>query len=210
MSIIPAHRPVLAAMPALATVDRVILADKNADGARIIGDCSVYVLAIRDPKQGTYNDIIAAVFRSGREPVVCNGNTDPSRFGASSTAPGKDMARLVPGVIPMVRGHHRDWPHCFRMVSEAHAAALGLDLYFQDYRKTGAQKVERMHDAEHGKIDIGHFACNLHPGGDHSTTSAGCLTIPQPQYDELRDAVYAEMDMQRQAWLPIVLVEGPV
>jgi hypothetical protein len=210
MSIIPAHRPTLDAGLALMTCELAFLSDKNADGARIIRDTFVWILAVRFPKIGEYDDTIAAVTRDGELLAVCNGNTQPSRCGHSSTAPGKDMARLVPGVIPMIRGHHGDLPHCFRDPSPQQALVAGLQLYFKDARARGEQIVERMADAEHGKRDVGNFACNLHPGGNHGTSSAGCLTIPQPQYDELRDAVYHYMDREHQVWLPVVLVEGPI
>src|SRR5690242_94732 len=128
MSTIPAHRPVLSQGVALATVQKALLYEPKCDGAAIIRDCGVCLLVIRmldDGKNvyGWYNDVIAAVYRDGQEPVVINGNADPSRVGPSPMAHGKDEARIRPGVWPMVRGHHNDLPKCFRQPSHDQAEA---------------------------------------------------------------------------------------
>lgn len=214
MSTIPKHRPVLSQSLALATVDAAILGDKEANGERILRDCTVYLLAIRmaDPAvvYGQYDDTLAAVFRSGREPVVVNGNVDPSRVGPSPLNPNHDEARIEPGVWPQIRGHHRDLPHCFRQPNHEQATTIGLGLYFHDRRSLGEITVRRMRTKTEGTLDTGYFATNVHPGGVHGTSSAGCITAPPDQYVELRDAIYAEMDMQQQKWLPVVLVDGPL
>lgn len=211
MSAVPKHRPILNSGVALATTQATILADKHADGAQILIDCAVYVLAVRYPAVGEYDDVIAAVHRDGREIVVVNGNTQPSHYGASPVAAGKLEARLQLGVWPYVKGHHRDLPHCFRQPDHDKARALKLERYFTDRRRLGEYTVDRV--AKDGTVaahETGTFATNLHPGGIYGTSSAGCQTAPEPQYGELRDTLYRWLDDATQAWLPYVLIDGPI
>lgn len=216
MSTIPKNRPTLDTGVALITIQSKLLTDVYLDPTAILRDCAVALLVIRmaSPKvvYGKYDDLIVAVWLDGSRPVlVVNGNADPSRVGPSPLAHGKDEARLKPGVWAMIRGHHNDNPKCFRQANEEQAATLGFPKYFKDpVRAKGHFTVERMHTATESKDDSGLFHLNFHPGGAHGTSSAGCLTVPQPQYDEIRDAIYPVMEASKQPFLPIVLVLGPL
>lgn len=218
MSTVPKHRPILNSGLGLITTQRALLTEPGCDGARVICDCQVYILAIRmlvDGKDvvGVYNDVIAAVHRDGREIVVVNGNTDPSRFGPSPLAKGKDEARIRPGVWPMIKGHHGDLPHCIRQPNHDQARALQLEHYFPppDRRALGEFTVDRMaKDGSISKTETGTFNTNFHPGGQHGTSSAGCQTAPEPQYGEIRDALYRWTNEAAQLWIPYVLVLGPL
>lgn len=206
MSTIPKHRPAINPDVARMTAYRLLLADRQCEPYQIMVRCPVMMLAIRRPGVGTYDDDLLLIDGWSGPVRQFNGNTDPSRFGASPMGNGKDEARLEPGNWFFIRGHHNALPRCFRQPDAAQAAAAGLLKSFRDpVRSVGHFTVRRMHSATEGKLDTGLFNVNLHPGGNHGTSSAGCQTMPPAQYDEMRDAAYAAMDASGQPFLPYLL-----
>jgi len=120
-----------------------------------------------------------------------NGNTDPSRV-RNKTAKLHGMAVLIPGVYYAHRiGRHRmTWP------------ALRQDA--------GPVRVQRDGDPI---VDIGNFWINIHKGGNTTTSSEGCQTIPPAQWGAFIALVMSEAQrLWPESWktkvIPYVLLAG--
>lgn len=109
-------------------------------------------------ERGVYDDAVFVVY--GKEVTSFNANTDPSK-----EAPG--IATLVTGVWSYRLGTH----NITKDPSKQYPALV----------QAAAVTVKR--DGRQG-LATGWFGVNMHRGGVHETTSAGCQTIYKPQWDE--------------------------
>lgn len=119
--------------------------------------------------RGIYDDAIFLV--TDRVYASFNANTDPSAF-RPATSKRKGMASLVPGVYPVYRFdvHNGTFPHpaiCQRI---------------------GPVTVTRDGSGE----DVGMFGINIHRGGNRSTSSEGCQTLPPGQWEGFYAVAKAE------------------
>lgn len=195
---------------AIATVQSAYMTDRLADGPKILRDCPVALLGIRMGRFGKFDDMLAMVHRAG-EVRVWRGNTQPGATGINKLI-GKPYAQLCEGVWPSIKGRHKLRPNRFRQPNHAKAAELGLRAYFRDARALGEYKIDRLRsEAIIDRTEWGTFSINVHEGPSETRTgSAGCITAPPSVYFEMRDAIYAAMAQAGQAWLPLVIVAGPL
>lgn len=191
---------------ALTTVQRTLMTDKGCNGAKVLRDCNVVLLVVRDRVIARYNDRMILLI--GDDQYAWWGNCDPGATGINK-AIGKPYARLQSGVWAEIRGRHKLRPNRFRQPSLEQALTAGLPMYFTDARAKGHVTVDRMLDAARvAYTETGYFAINLHDGAETKTGSAGCMTLPPKSYIEFRDLAYAGMNASRQSFLPVVLVDG--
>jgi lysozyme len=54
------------------------------------------------------------------------------------------------------------------------------------------------------------IAINIHKGGNSTTSSLGCQTIPPGQWSSFIETVYSEMKREGQDTIPYVLIVGPI
>jgi hypothetical protein len=95
-----------------------------------------------------------------------NGNTDPSRFRAGvGTGAAKGIAMLVPGLY---RVHRFD---------------IHNGKYMALCERAGPVRVLR-DGSPRPYEDVGSFGINIHRGGDGTTSSLGCQTIPPSEWAE--------------------------
>lgn len=218
MAAIPRSRPKLDAIAARQTLWRLVMSDANVDGRRLVADCPVQVLAVRGyyrdsigkPERndfGVWDDAAFLVDHMSGEVHAYNSNTDPSAVGHNAKNGGKLYAQLVAGVWPFRRGPHKGVPDHFRQLTPAEAVEYDLERYYTDLRARGEFAVRRLEDAEHGKVEWGYFAINIHEGSPRGTSSWGCQTFPPDQWPEFQRAAYSAMDARQQRWLPYVLTE---
>lgn len=102
-----------------------------------------------------YDDAIFIV--SGNTFTSFNANVDPNGYGFHK---GKYLANLTPGFWPVYK----------------------FDLHNGRYmalcQRAGSVTVLR----DNGILDTGMFGINIHEGGNNTTSSAGCQTIPKTQW----------------------------
>lgn len=137
--------------------------------------------------RGLYDDAFFWVTPNGM--MSFNGNTDPSSVRkGKGTGKSKGMAQLVDGVWYYKTGiHNGSVPHpAFRQADKVTVKRDGID---QDYFETGW------------------FGINIHRGGNKSTSSLGCQTVPPAQWNAFKELGYGELKRFKQAVFPYILVE---
>lgn len=157
-----------------------------AENLMTIGD-EVIIVAVR----GYYRDTMGTPGRNDLgiyddaffviSPTVhrsFNGNTDPQKAGAK-------FAKLKPQKLVYYKGKHKGKYWAFRPYPE------GVKL-----------------PCTRDGIDSMCSATNIHEGGAFHTFSQGCMTLPRPQFGELRTLVYAEMDRYKQKTVRVLLIEN--
>lgn len=112
-----------------------------------------------------------------------NANTDPSPFR-------RGVASLVPGV------------HLYRKGRHGISKGPGYPA-LRPATKNEALPVFR--DGE--GVSIG-YHINIHRGGNNTTSSLGCQTIPPRQWLAFQTLVYEEMDRYSQKTIPYLLIEA--
>jgi lysozyme len=214
-SITPRARPQLDHEIARAVAQRLLFESPGCDGARVLGECPVLLLAVRGYYRNTFmrpgvNDVgvydDAAFLITPHEVRSFNWNCDPSKIGWNSEI-GKFFAQLVAGVWPFRQGRHKGRPKLFRQPTDEEAEDLDLARFFTDVRKEGEFTVRRVHKDETAELESGYFAINIHDSTNGTTGSWGCQTAPQAQMFEMRDAAYAAMETYAQRVLMYVLTE---
>lgn len=145
-----------------------VLAWATADGKPLppfpflAGRRGHYADTMGEPGQNdvnVYDDALWLIEREGM--VAFNANCDPSRIA-------RGVARLCVGRWPYRPGIHnvskdpKTHPHYEALVQAGH-----VDV-----------------DRGAGLIDSGFFGINLHCGGETTTSSAGCQTIPPSQWGD--------------------------
>ncbi len=96
--------------------------------------------------------------------VCYNFNTDPSRYrkGHGTDESTKGMASLIPGVWKYQLGLHKG--------------------EYQAMIQAG--EVTVMRDGDPNYTDTGFFGINIHRGGEGTTSSLGCQTVPPSQWSD--------------------------
>lgn len=150
------------------------------------------VVGVND--RGLYDD---ALFIVAPEAFVAfNANTDPSRSRKGrGTGAGKGMASLRPGLWPVYR-------------FDKHAGKY-------DALCQRAGRVTVMRDGDPPYPDTGMFGINIHRGGNTTTGSEGCQTIPPDQWPAFIATAHDQAKRLYGAdWkgevITYVLLEGPI
>jgi len=107
-----------------------------------------------------------------------NGNTDPSKEGAG-------LAMLKCGKYTYYKGKHRGKYDALRPFPEG----------------------VKMPCTRDGKDSFA-IACNIHAGGEKSTGSHGCQTLPKSQWENFIDLVYLVMDRRKMKTINYFLHEN--
>lgn len=145
----------------------VLHAQRVADEHVILAVRGYYLRSMGDPEhndRGMYDDAAAVV--TPQSFATYNFNTDPSRYRAA-TDERKGMAVLAPGI--------------YRYTLGTHGLSKPKSQQYQAMVQAGEVKVIR----DGGMIDVGYFGVNIHHGGDTTTSSEGCQTIPPGrQFDQ--------------------------
>lgn len=188
--ITPLHKPFLG----ISEINKLIL--RHEYGAKLAGS-PVFLAAIRGyrldsmgvPGQndfGFYDDLACWVWPTGFE--MFNYNTDPTRGGWNPNA-NKFMAVLRPGVYDFVMRRHK-----------GQYAAFG-----QGSNPVVVDRVNR--DKEVMDTERGLFGINIHRGGDTSTSSEGCQTLPQPDWLPFKTLGYKKLNEYKQKTFKYVLFD---
>ncbi len=151
---------------------------------------------------GIFDDAIFLIGPNDFQAV--NANTDPSRLGWNPSV-GKPFAMLQPGTWYFRRGPHKGRQPALRQCTDEEASELGIP-------DDGEFLVERSYgrgDSRNYK-EKGYFAINMHRGGESTTSSWGCQTIPPEQYEDFMLAVYRLSMKASQHRLPYCLIDGPI
>ena len=119
----------------------------------------------------------AIILVNGSEICTFNGNTDPSKEG-------KGLAMLKVGSYQYYKGKHRGKYNALRPFPEG----------------------VKMPCTRDGKDSFA-IACNIHKGGNTTTGSEGCQTIPPVQWDEFIGLVYSVMDKNKMQTINYFLYE---
>ena len=175
------------------------LAAAGHDAAALLAESTHVIIAIRGlfansiGRPGAndinaYDDGIALLTATGDKLPTWNANTDPTRYGWNPGA-GKFMARLKPGAWWM---HHR-----------RHGASRvggGYMAFGQCERDVTVERIDS--DGNVRQTETGTFDIDLHPGGENTTSSEGCQTVPRPQWKSLYDA------LPKSAWFRYILIDA--
>lgn len=139
--------------------------------------------------------------------MAANGNTDPSRIGWNASI-GKEFAMLCPGTWYFVRGAHKQRVPALRQADEDQADVCGIPNHghFTVWRAKDMEQVR----AGTARKETGYFAINIHRGGDTTTSSWGCQTIPPAEFDPFMSKVWQEMIKHGQKRIAYHLMEGPI
>lgn len=180
------------------------------------GDEPVAILAVRGYYRDTMgkpgvNDVGSfddAMFLVG--PGIfkaVNANTDPSKLGWNPGV-GKPFAMLVPGLWYFRRGPHKGSVPALRQCTDEEAKDLGIpnDGEFKVWRADSALDVIN----GTARVDEGYHAINVHRGGQATTSSWGCQTIPPAQYEDFMLSVWEASKKANQRRIPYLLIDGPI
>lgn len=120
-----------------------------------------------------------------------NGNTDPSRYGYNPNA-GKPMARLAVG--------------CYKFIHRLHRGS-----YWAFGQGENPVKVDRVN--ANGSVayqETGCYGIDLHKGGINGTSSEGCNTVPQGQWDAFYLKLRGVMRSLSVSTFDFILIDGPI
>jgi len=120
----------------------------------------------------------AILFFDGTTLHAFNGNTDPSKYGIGH-------ACIKAGIIPYYRGKHRGKYDALRPFPEGVKIPCTRD----------------------GKDSVA-IATNIHKGGEKSTGSEGCQTLPPSQWTEFILSVYDTMSRLKMHTINYYLYEA--
>lgn len=139
--------------------------------------------------------------------VAANANTDPSRLGWNE-AVGKPFAMLLPGLWYFIRGAHKGKVPALRQADEDQAD----DVKIPNHGHFKVWRGKSMDDVltKTARIDDGYHAINIHRGGETTTSSWGCQTLPSDQFDNFMQTVWEHTKKHGQERIPYLLVEGPI
>jgi lysozyme len=131
--------------------------------------------------RGIYDDAIFVVSPSAY--VTFNANTDPS-------VKRKGIASLVPGVHVYKKGRH----------------GISKGPGYPALRPATKNEALPVFRDDEG-ISLG-YHINIHRGGNSTTSSLGCQTIPPSQWNSFISLVYDQMDRFSQKTIPYLLIEA--
>jgi hypothetical protein len=135
---------------------------------------------------GMYDDAFVWISKDG-DFATFNGNTDPSRYY-------QNVATLKAGVWNYKKGKHG--------VSKPGGG-------YPAFRQAGPVKVLR-YQANTGKMSefpLGD-TINIHRGGKHSTSSAGCQTLPPDQWEAFKAYGYSLLSRYEKPTFKYILMEN--
>jgi len=116
-----------------------------------------------------------------------NANMDPSRTGFNPGV-GKKYARLQDGVWRFVKWKHKG-------------------QYWAFGQGGNPVTVDRVNDdGSAAYSEKGCYGINIHRGGDNTTSSWGCQTLPPEQWEAFKAIGYALLDQYGQKDFPYVVV----
>lgn len=183
MSIIPQSRPQLT--KELEAQIRGYLKEHNVvSPVALVGIRGYYssTFAPAGNNRGVYDD---ALF------VVTNGSIASFNFNADPSIYKRGIATLEKGVIYYVKGKHNlSRPH--KMYDALRPASAGW-------------KVRVRRDGLKGLL--WGTALNIHRGGNSSTESEGCQTLPPAQWPEFINLIYGKMSHFDVTKVPYLLIE---
>jgi lysozyme len=131
-----------------------------------------------------------ALFVIGAETFAAfNANTDPSQYK-------KGIASLAPGVHLYKKGNH------------GISRPGGGYPAFRPATKDEALPVSR--DGEPGLSSQDGIAINIHRGGNYTTSSAGCQTLPPKQWESFYALTCKELAAAGQKTFPYILLKGSI
>lgn len=145
--------------------------------------------------RGIYDDAFFVI--CGEEMVGFPGNTDPSRYREG---------------IAFVEGNQLIW---YKPGWHGYGKPSGHPAFRQDSRIVVRRDGGRgpgisLGDGRFRDTDRSPFWCNNHAGGDNTTSSLGCLTLPKtdiwPAYYQL---IMAKLKVHNQKRFPLFLIDAP-
>lgn len=178
MKMLPDARPQITR----AEVEQILKEHGVKDKVAVVGIRGYYKRTMGDPTKndrGIYDDTLIVISPSGF--MAFNGNVDPSAF-----RPG--IAVLKPGV--------------YRYRPGIHGLNRPKSQQYEAFVQAGPVTVIR----DGGREETGMFGINQHRGGDGTTGSLGCQTIPPSQWASYRMLLKGELKRYKQADYPYVLV----
>lgn len=182
MPIIPDSRPRLTRESALQRIKAAHGYIPRANEVLLVGIRGYYHDQTSQNQRGIYDDAIAII---GPEHFSAyNANTDPS-------IQRKGIATLLPGIHPYRPGNH------------GISRPGGGYPAFRPATRDEALPVSR--DGIAGKASPG-IAINIHRGGNGTTSSEGCQTIPPAQWDAFHATLRDQMKRYAQKAFNYVLV----
>jgi lysozyme len=139
--------------------------------------------------------------------LAANANTDPSRLGWNE-AVGKPFAMLLPGLWYFIRGAHKGKVPALRQADEDQAD----DVKIPNHGHFKVWRGKSMDDilTKTAKVDEGYHAINIHRGGENTTSSWGCQTVPPDQFDNFMEQVWEHTKKHSMERIPYLLIDGPV
>lgn len=132
---------------------------------------------------GIFDD--AFIWIDETDMATFNGNTDPSRHY-------RRVATLDPGKWKYKKGPH----------------GISRGTPYPAFRQAAPVTVSRYVDGRSTTKDTGIFAINIHRGGVSTTSSAGCQTLPPPQWEAFRSYGYMLIDRHKKKDFLYLLVEN--
>lgn len=135
-----------------------------------------------------------------------NGNLDPSRLGYNSGV-GKPYGILQPGYVWWwYPGPHRGKMPAFRQADDI---STGKKLGFPHDGKFFVERCWGKGDPRNYH-EWGHQQVNIHLGGENTTSSWLCLTVPPIGGKEWLQRGVDALKAYKQKYMPGIIVEGPV
>ena len=154
---------------------------------------------------GIYDD--AMFFVAPNIFLAVNANTDPSRLGWNAGV-GKPFAMLTPGTWYFIRGAHKGRTPALRQADEDQADDVKIpdNGHFRVWRAKGMDDVL----SGNARSEDGYYAINIHRGGENTTSSWGCQTIPPADFDNFMQTVWEQTRKYSQERIPYRLINGPI
>ena len=154
---------------------------------------------------GMYDDAIFFIAPGVFKAV--NANTDPSRIGWNASI-GKEFAMLCPGVWYFIRGAHKGRTPALRQADEDQADDYKIPNHGK-FKVWRAKSMDAVLDGT-ARVDEGNVNINIHRGGDVTTSSWGCQTIPPAEFDDFMLTVWEHTKKHDQDRIPYRLINGPI
>lgn len=149
--------------------------------------------------RGIYDDAFFLLADDG-EFLGFNGNADPAKVRkGKGTGSEKGMGSLKPGVWKYKPGKHKGKTSAFR---QAERVTLLRDC---EKDTPGAIKIGGAYFYEDSSL--ADFGVNVHPGGEKSTNSEACLTVPPKQWSLFHDMLHALLKKYGAKDFELILIE---
>ena len=169
------------------TTEQLLASRKVSDPVCLVGIRGYYrdtMGAVGKNDIGLYDDALVVV--SPNVHAAFNASVDPTRLGWNAKAK-KPMAQLKPGVYRYKIGQH----------------GISRGNPYKALVQAGPVTVMRGDSEETGR-----FAINIHRGGNTTTSSEGCQTLPPAQWPAFIALVETEMKRNNAKTLSYVLTSA--